>query len=93
MADRLVLCHAAGREAVHGYESFALPSPAAYVDLYEGLAAPVRGADVVGAAVNTVDVDGEAAAREAVESFGEATGVPATDPIRFGTEELLEVVL
>jgi uncharacterized NAD-dependent epimerase/dehydratase family protein len=93
MADSLVLCHAAGREAVHGYESFALPPVETYVDLYEGLAAPVHGTEVAAAAVNTVDVDGEAAARGAVEAFGEAAGVPATDPIRFGAETLLEAVL
>jgi len=40
MADGLVLCHAAGREAVHGYESVELPSPGDYADLYERVAAP-----------------------------------------------------
>jgi len=40
MADGLVLCHAAGREAVHGYESFSLPPLADYVDLYEGSRRP-----------------------------------------------------
>jgi uncharacterized NAD-dependent epimerase/dehydratase family protein len=93
MADELVLCHAAGREVVHGYDSFGLPAPGTYVDLYENLAAPVHGTDVVGAAVNTVDVEDEGEARATVDAFGEAAGVPATDPIRFGTEELLEAVL
>jgi len=42
MADGLVLCHAAGREAVHGYESFSLPPLADYVDLYEARGARQR---------------------------------------------------
>jgi uncharacterized NAD-dependent epimerase/dehydratase family protein len=93
MADRLVLCHAAGRGAIHGYESFALPTPEEYVDLYEDLAAPVQGAEVVAGALNTKDVDGDDAAREAVDEFGAAIDAPATDVVRYGAEEILEAVL
>jgi len=92
MADGLVLCHAAGREAVHGYESFSLPGPADYVDRYESLAAPVREAEVVAGALNTADLDGDDAAREAVAAFGDAIGAPATDPVRFDADELLEAL-
>ena len=92
MPDALVLCHAAGREAIHGYESFSLPPLAAYVDLYEGLAAPVAAASVVAAAVNTTGFD-EAAAVDAVESVTEETGVPAADPIRDGADTIVETIL
>jgi uncharacterized NAD-dependent epimerase/dehydratase family protein len=92
MADSLVLCHAAGREAVHGYESFPLPDPGTCVDLYEDLAAPVHEGSVVAGAVNTSGIDGEERARAAVEGFGGAAGVPATDPVRFGTDALVGAV-
>ena len=92
MPDALVLCHAAGREAIHGYESFALPPLAEYVDLYESLAAPVAEASVVAGAVNTKDLD-DAAATEAVESVAAETGVPAADPIRDGAERIVEGIL
>jgi len=93
MPDRLVLCHRAGRDAVHGYESFALPPLSAYVDLYEGLAAPVRETEVVAGALNTMDVERDDDARAAVDEYETALGVPATDLVRFDRDALLEAVL
>ena len=93
MPDSMVLCHVAGREAIHGYESFALPDLPAYVDLYESLTGAVHDGEVVAGALNTVNVDGDAAAREAVEAYGDALGVPAADLIRFDENPVLEAVL
>ena len=93
MADSLVLCHNAGQEAIHGYESFALPPLAEYVDLYERLAAPVHESEVVAGMLNTKDVDGDEAAREAVDDYADALGVPATDPVRFDAGEVLGAIL
>ncbi|MFC6716360.1 DUF1611 domain-containing protein [Natrialbaceae archaeon GCM10025810] len=93
MPDRLVLCHEAGKEVIHGYESFSLPSLERYVDLYEGLAEPVNEARVVAGALNTRTVDDEEAAREAVEAYESELGVPATDVIRFDTDGVLEAIL
>ena len=92
MPDAMVLCHAAGREAIHGYESVDLPPVERYVDLYEDLAAPVHDAAVVGGALNTADAADDDAAREAVEAYEAALSAPATDPIRFGCEELIEAL-
>jgi uncharacterized NAD-dependent epimerase/dehydratase family protein len=93
MADGLVLCHAAGREAVHGYESFSLPSIEEYVDLYEGLASPVREASVVAGALNTNDVVKDDAAADAVAAFGDAIGSPAADPVRDGAEAIVDGIV
>ena len=91
--DALVLCHEAGRETVHGYESFDLPPPGEYVDIYERLAEPVSGASVVAGALNTSGLD-DAGAREAVAAYEEAIDAPATDPVRNGvTPELLDAVV
>ncbi|SDQ25457.1 DUF1611 domain-containing protein [Natronobacterium texcoconense] len=92
MPDKLVLCHDAGREVVHGYESFDLPSIPTYVDLYENLSAPVAEAEVVAGALNTSDLEDDAA-REAVDEYADALGAPATDVIRHDTDEILEVIL
>ncbi len=89
MPDGLVLCHDATRERVHGYEEFALPPVETYVDLYESLAAPVHGTEVVAGALNTKDLADDAAAREAVDAFGDAIDVPATDPVRFDPGEIV----
>ncbi|WP_049922448.1 DUF1611 domain-containing protein [Halopiger djelfimassiliensis] len=92
MPDKLVLCHVAGRDAIHGYESFSLPSIPAYVDLYERLAEPVAEADVVAGALNTAGLEADAAER-AVDEYGDALGAPATDVIRYDTDPLLEALL
>ena len=92
MPDALVLCHEAGREKIHGYEQFSLPSLSTYVDLYERLAAPVRDAPIVAGALNTRSIENGREARRAIDSFAEEIGVPSTDPVRFGAAELLEAI-
>ncbi|MBP1987866.1 DUF1611 domain-containing protein [Halolamina salifodinae] len=90
MADKLVLCHEAGREVVHGYEDTELPPVSEYVDLYESLANPVHETEVVAGALNTKDIEDDAAAREAVGAFSEQIGAPATDVVRFDAAEIVE---
>jgi len=87
MADRLVLCHEAGREVVHGYEDFDLPPVPEYVALYEDLARPVHETEIVAGALNTKDVEDDETARDAVESFADELDAPATDPVRFGERD------
>jgi uncharacterized NAD-dependent epimerase/dehydratase family protein len=91
MADSLVLCHVAGRERVHGYEDWELPSIETYVSLYEDLAAPVHGTEVVAGALNTSHLT-EEEAMAAIEDYGEALDAPASDPVRFGAEDILGAI-
>ncbi|NGM68602.1 DUF1611 domain-containing protein [Natronolimnobius sp. AArcel1] len=93
MPDKLVLCHRAGQEVIHGYESFALPPLPTYIDLYEQLAAPVCNAEVVAGALNTSDLDSDDAAADAVDAYGDTLGIPTTDVIRFETDHVLENLL
>ncbi|WP_332899930.1 MULTISPECIES: DUF1611 domain-containing protein [unclassified Haladaptatus] len=93
MADKLVLCHAAGREAIHGYESFALPDFSTYRQLYEDLARPVHETEVVAGALNTRSVEGDEDAQAAVDDFADAIDAPATDPVRFDPDTILDEVL
>ncbi len=92
MPDHLVLCHAAGRDQIHGYESFNLPTVETYVDLYEGLAASVSGASVVGGCLNTSGITTTKNAQHQIETFGEQIGAPATDPVRFGAEAVADAL-
>ena len=92
MPDALVLCHEAGREAIHGYESFPLPPLEEYVDLYEGLAAPVSDAPVVAGALDTSDLD-DAAARQALTEYESIVDVPATDVVRYEPDAVLEAIV
>ncbi|GAB6863038.1 DUF1611 domain-containing protein [Haloplanus litoreus] len=92
MPDALVMTHSVGREAIHGYEDYAIPPVETYVDLYEGLAAPVAPTNVAAGALDTRTLDDEAA-REAVAAYADTLDAPATDPVRFGADEILDALL
>ena len=90
--DALVLCHLPGHDAVRHYESVSIPDPGEYARLYEQVAAPVSEAPVVAGAMNTHELDPDAAAR-AIETYASAIDAPATDPVRYGADEILDAVL
>ncbi len=89
MADHLVLCHEANREAIHGYESFPITDPGQLVGLYESLAEPVAPTSVIGGALNTYGLDAEEA-DEAIAAYAKAIDVPATDPIRYDAATIID---
>jgi len=91
MPDHLVLCHEVGRASVHGYDQ-AIPPVASFPQRYEQFVEPVSDSAVVGGMLNTRSVDDDEAAREAVADFAEAIDAPADDPVRFGTESVLEAI-
>ncbi|HEY2955999.1 MAG TPA: DUF1611 domain-containing protein [Candidatus Eisenbacteria bacterium] len=92
----LVLCHAAGRDAIRTAEGagreIPIPPLRELKRAYESAAAWVRKAEVVGVALNTLGLD-ERAARAACDSAARELGVPATDPVRFGAGPLARAVL
>ncbi len=87
--DHLVLCHEAGRERIHGYESFPITEPERITELYVDLADPVAPTSLLGGALNTHGLD-SGTAGEAIESFESAIDAPAVDPIRNGADRLVE---
>jgi uncharacterized NAD-dependent epimerase/dehydratase family protein len=93
--DALILCHQATRDSIgdyHGREPWVrIPPLPELVEIYERAAAPVRPTRVIGICLNTFDMS-EAAARDAVTRAAADTGLPATDPVRFGLGPLVEVI-
>ena len=92
MPDSLVMCHDAGREAIHGYESVEIPNPGYVAEMYESLAEPIAPTKVVAGALNTSGLDGEAAT-EATKRYRAQLDAPVADPIRDGPDALLEAIL
>jgi uncharacterized NAD-dependent epimerase/dehydratase family protein len=90
--DSLVFCHLPGHDAVREYERFQIPDPRSYADLYEQVSAPVSGATVDAGMLNTQSLSPEEA-QTAVASFESDLGVPATDPVRFDADAVLDAVL
>ncbi|HWK30128.1 MAG TPA: DUF1611 domain-containing protein [Solirubrobacter sp.] len=92
LPDALVLCHRAGATAIDDYPDTPLPSLTTLVELYEAAARAVRPARVKALALNTRGLD-EDAALDAIERAARETGLPATDPVRFGAAGILDAVL
>ena len=94
----MILCHQAGRERIRrpgagdpGDGEPAFPPLAELARLYEQAAAWVRPSRVIAVALNTMGLD-ERAARAAVAEAAADTGLPATDPVRFGAGPLAEAI-
>lgn len=92
LPDALVLCHRAGTTFIDDYPETPIPSLVELVALYEGAIGWVRPARVLAVALNTRGLD-EDAALAAVDAARAETGLPATDPVRFGADAILEAVL
>ncbi|OLC76904.1 MAG: hypothetical protein AUH78_05435 [Gemmatimonadetes bacterium 13_1_40CM_4_69_8] len=94
--DALILCHQATRDFIgdyHGREPWVrIPPLAELVEIYERAAAPVRPTKVIGICLNTFDMT-EPQARTAVARAAEETGLPATDPVRFGPGLLADAIV
>jgi uncharacterized NAD-dependent epimerase/dehydratase family protein len=90
--DALVLCHRAGATFIDDYPETPIPPLPELIRLYEGAVGWVRPARVVAIALNTRGLS-DAEARAACDAVAAETGLPATDPVRFGAEPLLEAVV
>jgi D-glutamate N-acetyltransferase len=86
-----VLCHKAGERFVEEDARFPIPPLSELADLHRRMSLLARPAEVVGIALNTRDLD-EAEARRAVEETEVETGLPATDPVRFGAGKLVDSI-
>jgi uncharacterized NAD-dependent epimerase/dehydratase family protein len=86
-----VLCHKAGETVVDGDERYPIPPLSELVDLHERISLLSRRARVLAIALNTRDLD-DAAARRAIDDAEAETGLPATDPVRFGAARLVDAL-
>ena len=94
--DALILCHQATRDYIgdyHGREPWVkIPPYTEMIEIYERAAHPVHPTKVIGICLNTYDMT-ESAARDAVAQAAEETGLPATDPVRFESDALVEAII
>ena len=95
MPRGLILCHQSSREYIGDYHGrtpwVRIPPLSDLITLYEDAARPVFPTKVIGICLNTYDLD-EGAARVAVRSAAQETGLPATDPVRFDPTPLARAV-
>ncbi len=87
-----VLCHQAGATEIEGCPGHADPTARGARRAARGRSLPARKAKVVAIALNTAQLD-EQAARQAIADVESETGLPSDDPVRFGAARLLDAVL
>ena len=87
-----VLCHVPGSTEIEGCPGHPIPPLPDLVELHERMSLPARRAKVVAIALNTSRLDDDAA-REAIAVAEAETGLPADDPVRFGSGPLLDSIL
>jgi uncharacterized NAD-dependent epimerase/dehydratase family protein len=93
--DALILCHQASREYIGDYRKAAwlrIPPLSEYVRLYETVAGFVHSTRTIAISLNTYDLS-DAEARRACEEATRETGLPCTDPVRFGPAILVDAVV
>jgi D-glutamate N-acetyltransferase len=92
----MILCHNASRSLVGAYHPEdawrPIPPLPELVRIYEEAAAWVHPSRVIGVALNTMGL-ADTAAAAAVERAARETGLPAADPVRFGSESLAAAVV
>jgi len=94
--DAMVLCHKAGLESIRNYPQIPLPPMRELIRMYETAAAWARPAGVpyakvAGLSVNTSTLP-ETEARRYLDQLADETGLPATDPVRYGVDSLLNAL-
>ena len=87
-----VLCHKAGTTEIEGFPGHPLLPLPELVALHETISLPARKAKVAAVALNTRDLDEDAARAAIVEAEAEA-GLVADDPVRFGAGRLVDAVI
>jgi uncharacterized NAD-dependent epimerase/dehydratase family protein len=88
--DAMVLCHDARRTRLLGLEAFPVPDLRTCMDRYvEAARLTNAAARVTGVSLNTSHLS-EAEARTLIERTAGETGLPCSDPIRFGVDNIVE---
>lgn len=87
----LILCHQTTRKEISNIKDVPIPSLDQVIQPYIDLASPFRKPHFIGVSLNTSGTS-EAEARAAIADAERVTGVPATDPVRFGAEKLVEAL-
>ncbi|MBV8884009.1 MAG: DUF1611 domain-containing protein [Chroococcidiopsidaceae cyanobacterium CP_BM_RX_35] len=92
---QLILVHRAHQTTIRNHPHVPIPLLGKVIHLYETVAGAVGAlapVSVVAIALNTAHLDA-AAAEFAIEQTQAETGLPCTDPVRYGAEVLLDAVI
>jgi uncharacterized NAD-dependent epimerase/dehydratase family protein len=86
-----IMCAQPTRTAINRCEWVKIPPLVDFIRMSEAAVTPLRPAPVIAVALNTFDLD-EDAARRAVETVQKETGLPTTDPVRFDPGPVVDAI-
>lgn len=95
LPEAMILCHDVSRTTIRGdnvYDWVPIPPLSEMVKLYEGVAGWLRPAPVIAIALKTNELS-EEDAKAAIRRAQEETGLPVTDPVRFGAGPLARAII
>ncbi len=87
----MILCHKATKKWICELTDFPLPDLNQLIKMSEAIVDYVQPAKVIGIAINTVGLTDEEA-KSVVDKARKETGLPCTDPVRFGAVELVDAI-
>jgi uncharacterized NAD-dependent epimerase/dehydratase family protein len=87
----MILCHKATNKWICDLKEFPLPELNQLIKMSEAIIDYVSPAKVIGIAINTVGLTDEEA-KTAIEKASKETGLPCTDPVRFGAVALVDAI-
>jgi uncharacterized NAD-dependent epimerase/dehydratase family protein len=92
MPHALVLCTQPTRTSLRNNDWVPIPSLKALIALHDAITTPLRHAPTIAIAMNTYDLDDDAA-RDAIERAMAETRLPATDPVRFDPAPIADAIV
>jgi uncharacterized NAD-dependent epimerase/dehydratase family protein len=87
----MVLCAQPTRVSINRNAWVPIPPLTDIITLYERMMAPLRPSPVIAVALNTFDLDNEAA-QQAIARAEQETGLPVTDPVRFDPSPIADAI-
>lgn len=92
LPDGIILCHQVKREAISRIDQdIVIPPLDKVAKMYRDLVEPIKPTHLAACSLNTREVD-EESARRAIEEAEALLGIPATDPVRFGPEKIIDAL-
>ncbi len=89
--DAMILCHNPIQKTIKHYPLVPLPDLKTFVRIYEDAAAWIKPAKILGVALNTSAFSDEEA-QAFIREYEVETGLPVTDPVRYGAEKLVQAL-
>ena len=86
-----IMCAQPSRTMINRCDWVRIPPLVDFIRMSEAATSALRPAPVIGVALNTYDLSDDDA-RKVVETVTRETGLPTTDPVRFGPEPVAEAI-